>query len=554
MPIRKYRCKNIIISFVILFIISVLPCAYGADNKCMSGDCKNGTGTYAYSDGSKYTGEWKNGQRSGQGTFTHHNGSRYVGDWKNDKPDGQGTFTYADGSKYVGDWKNDKIDGQGTFTYADGSKYAGEWKDGTFNGQGTFAYADGSKYTGEWKDGANNGRGIFTWSDGVSYEGMFVNGKAQPPYEFLRPDGTRHGGTMTIVPKIRYTIDKSQSQSVGLKAGDIVVEYNKDIIMNSKMLVHLVSQTKPEENVNMIVQRQGKELNFTLKGGKIGIALMDTYEYSLKDQSVKKEASSSTSIADRNEANKEKVTDSKPDRSPKVDFGKYYALVIGNDNYSALPKLQTAKNDARSVANILKNNYGFNVTLLLDAKRSDILVRLSKLRETLSAGDNLLIYYAGHGFLDKDGDEGYWLPVDATKDNEVNWISNSSLTTQLKAMEARHVIVIADSCYSGKLGRSIHIQKRSPDYYSRIVQKRSRSVIASGGLEPVIDSGGKGDHSVFASALISALQENASIIDGSELFNTIRRPVVLNADQTPEYADIRKAGHEGGEFVFVRQK
>jgi len=239
---------------------------------------------------------------------------------------------------------------------------------------------------------------------------------------------------------------------------------------------------------------------------------------------------------------------------PTGSRGRYYAVVIGNNNYQYLPRLKTAKNDAQTVARILNKEYGFNVKILLDAKRADILVAISKLRETLTRMDNLLIYYAGHGWLDKEGDEGYWLPVDATKDNEINWISNSSITTQIKAMEANHVLIVADSCYSGKLGRSIHIQKRAPDYYSRIAKKRARSVIASGGLEPVIDSGGKGNHSVFASAFIEALQGNNHIMDTSELFNIIRRPIVLNADQTPEYADIRKAGHDGGEFLFIRKK
>jgi len=73
-------------------------------------------------------------------------------------------------------------------------------------------------------------------------------------------------------------------------------------------------------------------------------------------------------------------------------------------------------------------------------------------------------------------------------------------------------------------------------------------------LEPVIDSGGKGGHSVFATAFIEALKANEKIIDGTELFTQIRRPVILNSDQTPEYADIRKAGHEGGDFLFVRWK
>jgi hypothetical protein len=36
-------------------------------------------------------------------------------------------------------------------------------------------------------------------------------------------------------------------------------------------------------------------------------------------------------------------------------------------------------------------------------------------------------------------------------------------------------------------------------------------------------------------------------------FEQVRQNVVLNADQTPEYSDIRRAGHEGGDFLFVRR-
>ena len=92
---------------------------------------------------------------------------------------------------------------------------------------------------------------------------------------------------------------------------------------------------------------------------------------------------------------------------------------------------------------------------------------------------------------------------------------------------------------------------RRPGYISRLSQKRARCVISSGGIEPVIDSGGVGMHSVFATAFLDALRDNKDIMDGAQLFNKLRRPVMLNSDQTPEYSDIRKAGHEGGEFLFV---
>ncbi len=133
-------------------------------------------------------------------------------------------------------------------------------------------------------------------------------------------------------------------------------------------------------------------------------------------------------------------------------------------------------------------------------------------------------------------------------------VSNASITTVLKAMPAKHVLIMAAICYSGKLARGLHIKRKTSDYFTRMASKRARSVIASGGLEPVSDSGGKGGHSVFATALIDALKANEKIIDGTELFTQIRRTVIINSDQTPEFADIRKAGHEEVDFLFVRWK
>ena len=235
-----------------------------------------------------------------------------------------------------------------------------------------------------------------------------------------------------------------------------------------------------------------------------------------------------------------------------VDFGRYYAVVVGIDNYPALPPLRTARNDAKAVAETLRTDYGYHVRLLLDATRAQILEALGEMRRTLTGRDNLLVYYAGHGWLDRAADQGYWLPVDATPGSEVNWISNDSVTGALKAIQAKHVLVVADSCYSGKLTRGLHIARRTPDYFQRMAALRTRLVMSSGGLEPVADEGG-GGHSVFAQAFLRALGENTGVLDGTGLFSRIRRPVMLDSDQTPEYADIRKAGHEGGDFLFVRR-
>ncbi|MCH8207454.1 MAG: caspase family protein [Nitrospinae bacterium] len=240
-------------------------------------------------------------------------------------------------------------------------------------------------------------------------------------------------------------------------------------------------------------------------------------------------------------------------RTSAVNFGNFYALVIGNNNYRNLPKLKTAIYDAEVVAEVLRNKYNFTVYKIVDGTRENIIKTFTKLRSQLTKNDNLLIYYAGHGWLDEEANRGYWLPVDAGKKDPTNWLSNATLTDFVRAMRARHVMIIADSCYSGTLLRGIRISAATPHDLSRLARKKARTVLTSGGLEPVADSGG-GRHSVFAKALITVLENNQKILDGTSLFSKVRELVILNADQTPEYSNIHKAGHEGGDFIFRRVK
>lgn len=237
-----------------------------------------------------------------------------------------------------------------------------------------------------------------------------------------------------------------------------------------------------------------------------------------------------------------------------VSFGNYFALIIGNNQYRHLKELKSASLDAKALDLILTEEYGFQTQILIDATRRDILSALSSLRKKLKKQDNLLIYYAGHGWIDDQADEGFWLPVDAVSDNPVNWISNASLISAIRAFDAKHVLVVADSCFSGKLTRGVKPQLRSEDYLQRMVSRSARTALTSGGLEPVLDGGGQGGHSVFAGAFFSALKDNKGVIDMAQLSARIRREVALAADQLPEYGDIRRAGHNGGDFLFVRRQ
>jgi peptidoglycan hydrolase-like protein with peptidoglycan-binding domain len=239
-----------------------------------------------------------------------------------------------------------------------------------------------------------------------------------------------------------------------------------------------------------------------------------------------------------------------------ADLGTFHALIIGNDAYRALPRLRTAVKDAHAVAELLQSRYGFRATTLTNATRAETIQALQKMRGRLTERDNLLVYYAGHGKLDRGADRGYWLPVDADEDSPVNWINNVTVTDAIKAIQAKHVMVVADSCYSGTLTRDtrgVEVRVKKPDYVAKTHRKKSRTVLASGGLEPVSDSGGSG-HSVFAKAFMDVLRDNETVIDGHDVFSYVRKQVRLNADQVPNYTNIRYAGHEvGGDFLFARK-
>jgi len=252
-----------------------------------------------------------------------------------------------------------------------------------------------------------------------------------------------------------------------------------------------------------------------------------------------------------------------PVRSPPaLENGVYYALVIGINQYPPqVPALQTAVADAKAIGDALHQQYGFIVKTLLDqqATRANILNQITWYRDNLQPQDNLLIYYAGHGYSDPDADKAYWLPVDADSAWSPNRISADDLATEVRVQPARHVLIISDSCYSGDLSRDVGIIPRPGDqeiylkYLGKMLSSRSRTIMASGGDEPVADNGADG-HSVFAYALLQALSEtDQSMFTASDLFQQhLKQRVGGGSDQQPRYDIIRNSNHQEGDFVFMR--
>lgn len=249
-----------------------------------------------------------------------------------------------------------------------------------------------------------------------------------------------------------------------------------------------------------------------------------------------------------------------------INFGRYYALIIGNEDYQHLEDLESPMHDARRVKELLETRYGFTTVLLPNANQFSILNAINDLHEQIEPQDNLLIYYAGHGNLSEaeraERRRGYWLPVDARPDRLVHWINNSVISDHLDRIEARSVLVMADSCYAGALaseGSALLLGSSSATLSKETIEhglsRRSRIVISSGGIAPVLDTL-DGEHSLFARSLIEVLESNDQVLRENQLFarvavNVRRRARENNVDQTPEMRPIRDAGHEGGDFYFI---
>lgn len=257
-----------------------------------------------------------------------------------------------------------------------------------------------------------------------------------------------------------------------------------------------------------------------------------------------------------------------------IGQGKRYALIIASQDYddgSGIPDLKTPIGDARAVRDLLVGKYGFTTEaeltpgrkidlFLRDATQRDIALSLGALARLAGSRDSVLIFYAGHGEYDTATNAAYWLPTDAVLDYPATFFDAKTLNDTLQTMQAGNVLVISDSCYSGMLLRSV--DEGTPDsipaqerlqHLQRMSESRSRVVMSSGGNAPVLDGGGQG-HSVFARALLTALENpEDNAFSARELYSRVNQSVSVGGFQEPDFRRIYGAGHDGGDFVFLVQ-
>ena len=243
--------------------------------------------------------------------------------------------------------------------------------------------------------------------------------------------------------------------------------------------------------------------------------------------------------------------------APDNPVRKNYLLSIGIDHYKYVSKLDNAVRDAKAVTHVLQDRYNFDPQWTIElyneeATRENIIAALDKLAESIDEGnDNLLIYYAGHGYYRARRKIGYWVPVNARDGKFSDFIYHSAIKDHIGAIPAHHLLMIVDSCFSGNLLRN-RGRGNSPTviHANKVDQFPSRWCIAAGMIEKVSD-GYIGDHSPFAKSLITYLEKNIEPrFPVQDLITHVSKATSYNADQTPIGGVILKVGDQNGQFVF----
>ncbi len=257
----------------------------------------------------------------------------------------------------------------------------------------------------------------------------------------------------------------------------------------------------------------------------------------------------------------------------KPVYAKSHALLVGVNRYPSMPgkDLQFALNDVLDMADVLVKSYGFRpdyVRILTDAQASlaGIKAALVDLADSRRVGpeDRVLVYFSGHGQtvkLGAGGEMGFLIPHDAKVDlndfqNAAPYLASclpmSQLWDYLGPSAAKHILVIADSCYSGLLAQSRGRERISEDTLSQLAVTRARQVMTAGQKGQVSFELAQVGHGAFTAKMLERLKARAAeddVFTAAELHADVQI-AVSNLSKGKQQPVIGSYDTEG-QFLFI---
>jgi hypothetical protein len=185
------------------------------------------------------------------------------------------------------------------------------------------------------------------------------------------------------------------------------------------------------------------------------------------------------------------------------------ALVVGNDGYQQIERLHNARNDARLMAQLLRDAK-FDTTLLEDANRTQLWRAVDTLRSRIRKGDEVVVYFAGHGV--QVGADPVLLPVDIVAENE-NQVARDGLALirlQEAIKDARFGLLIIDACRNNPFPRKGTRSLGEPNGLAPVEAAEGMAILLSAGRgQRALDTvpGGPQANGLFTHELVRSLRD-----------------------------------------------
>lgn len=235
-----------------------------------------------------------------------------------------------------------------------------------------------------------------------------------------------------------------------------------------------------------------------------------------------------------------------------------YALLFVTDKYDNWTPLVNPIFDGRSIATELQNVYGFKVEIVENPSQDLIFRKLREYSERkYQPLDQLLVFFAGHGYYDETFKEGYVVVKESMRDDpgKTSYVSYNRLRNVINVIPCEHTMLMMDVCFGGTFDEAL-ASARDVDVYKEVSQSefimrklavKTRKYLTSGGKTYVSD-GIAGKHSPFAKRIIDAMRS----LGGTDGILTLTElwPYVEKLNPEPK---LGKFGDDapGSEFVFI---
>ncbi len=232
-------------------------------------------------------------------------------------------------------------------------------------------------------------------------------------------------------------------------------------------------------------------------------------------------------------------------------MGKTWAVFIENSNYQTFASLDGPPKDISLMKKALARYKISNIIVKKDMTKDEMEKFFSiELRDLVRSNhvNSILIWYAGHGkFINETG---YWIPVDAKRDDEFTYFNINNLKASLQGYSkyVTHTLVVTDACESGptfyQAMRSIP-EKRSCDDW-KATKFKSSQVFSSAGYELATDD------SQFTRTFANTLLNNPdACIPIESIVQKVTKAVVTASQQKPQFGKIAGLEDENGTFFFI---